>query len=233
MRYRIALRLEKLLEPFAKASGYITLPAIALDTYREYFTASLLQSLTQAGIEFDPEIEVRGAEHIPESGAFLLSGHFYLNFVFMRWLHDRGREHSVFLLLGVDDWRIVGTRQQMRVLDPGSASLLQARRRIRSDELVLAAVDYHQPHPKRVKVECAERGIFITENIFKLAYRLRRPILFFDASLEAENKIVVRIEPATSNSPFRAADEYGSYLQRALSRRSKETPPLTLLEPTA
>jgi hypothetical protein len=233
MRYRIALKLGRYFAPVAKRTGYLKQPPLALGTYHEYVTASILQSLTQCGIEFDPQIDVKGSSTIPADGAIFISGHFWLNFVFLRWLHDQQRRFSVFLLLGVDDWRIMGTREQMSTLAPEKRSLIRAKDRVRSGELVVAAIDGLRPLPNWRKLNCNARDIYVSDALLKSAERFGCPVVFFETHLDDNGEIVANVQPASSADAERTFDEYERFLLSTISARHAESFAGTILQEPA
>ena len=218
-RFRFAVVLASLLAPVLRLTGYVKMPPFALDTYREYVTATFLQSLTNDDIEFDPEIEVCGAQHLPKGGAILVSGHFYLNFVFLRWLRDQGRAPSVFLRLGVNTWRFVGTRESMPILDPDGRSLLRVRELVRSGKLVVSAIDNNEPFQDWTELNVSERPIFVSDHLFRFAEQLRCPVLFFHTCLNKKGIVVAEMVPATTLGTARTIAEFSDFMNSAFSER--------------
>src|SRR5207237_4439300 len=96
-RFFYVMRLVEILEPLMSRFSRYAIPHYALGSQREYLASTLLRSLTFNDIEFEPVVKVRGDELPVSDGAILISGHFYLNFVFFRTLFDAGRETTVFL----------------------------------------------------------------------------------------------------------------------------------------
>jgi len=218
-RFRIAGVFARLLAPISRLTGYIKMPPFALDTYSEYVTATFLQSLTNSDIEFDPNTEVHGAEHLPRGAAILVSGHFYLNFVFLRWLRDQGHSPSVFLRLGVDTWRFVGTREPMSILDPDRHSLLRVRELLRSGEIIVSAIDNNEPFQDWTKLNVSERSIFVSDRLFRFAEQLGCPVLFFYTRLGKKGTVVADIVPATTHDAARTLSEFSNFMSAALSQR--------------
>jgi hypothetical protein len=220
-RFKLALRLARWSEPLIKASGYYPMPAFASGNYREFLTAGILQSMTNHGVEFDPVIEVRGGELIPQDGAIFLSGHFYLSFVFFRWLHDRNTPHSVFLVTGTDEWRILGTKTELQRLGRGNVSLVRVRRLLSDGELVIAAIDDCNYHAKWTKLDIPEREVYISEALIKFAHRSDTPIFFFDTYFEGKYGIATDIFHVSLTSRADTVDEFTCFLSNALEKRKK------------
>ena len=217
-RFKWAIVIARLLAPLSKLTGYVKMPPFALDTYREYVTATFLQSLTSGDIEFDPVINVNGAQYLPKGGAILVSGHFYLNFVFLRWLRDQGRAPSVFLRLGVDTWRFVGTQENMSILDPDRHSLLRVRELLRSGKFVVSAIDNNEPFQDWAELGVSERALFVSDRLFRLAEQLGCPVLFFFTRLEKKGTVVTEIVPATTRNAERTLAEFSIFMSEALSQ---------------
>ena len=219
-RFKLALRLARWGGPLIKAAGYFPMPAFASGNYREFLTAGFLQSLTNRGAEFDAVIEVRGAELIPEKGAILLSGHFYLNFVFLRWLHDNERAHSVFLATGTDRWPILGTNTELKRLLPGNISLVRVKQLLSEGEIVIAAIDDCEHHPNWTKLEIAGREIYISDALIRFAERSGTPVFFFDTYFESNYKIVTEIVRPSLAEHATIVDDFEPFIRNAMNKRN-------------
>lgn len=220
-RFTCALRLVKIIEPIAGKFSYYKMPPIVLGTYREYLTAALLNSMTLHDVEFDIVLTVKGKELLIPEGAIFVSGHFYLNFIFMRWLYDIGRQPSIFLRTGTDEWRILGTKIPYEILEHKPVSLNKVKRLVSNDKIVLTAIDSTIPYLHWTKLNVTDsRDIFVNDSLIKLAERTHTPIFFFDTFFDENNNVTAIIERASSNDTQIVLDEFAKFISSALKRRN-------------
>lgn len=219
-RFENALRLSAFITPIVCKLPRYKQPDFALGTDREYVTSAVLHSLTIHNVEFDPVVYTEGAQLIPERGAIFLTGHFYLNFIFLRYLFDKGRVPNAFLLTGIDNWQLMGTRERVKILMPQKTSLLQVKTLIGSGELVLAAIDHKSLHGFwNKKLSVSEREIYVSDSLIKFAEMGNVPIFFFDTDFDEKGNVVSVIEAASSTNSSVVLDEFSDFISRALKKR--------------
>ncbi len=218
-RYIYVLKIAKTISPLAAKFSYIKVPHFALDTFREYLTAKILNSLTFHGVEFNPALKVNGAEAITSEGAIFIGAHFYLNFIFMRYLYDIGRQPTVFLLTGTDEWRILGTKVPFEIISNKPMSFNYVRHLTSKGKIVAAAIDHSLPLPGWKKLNCAETDLYVNDALIKLAERTRTPIFFFDTSIDKNDDVVLNIAKATTNDTSIVLDEFANFISLAINRR--------------
>lgn len=216
-RFVLAIEIARRISPFVHRVGGPTMPSFALGSYREFCTACLLQSITHAGIEFDPVIKIKGAEKIPTGASILVSGHFYLDFIFIRWVHDHIASPGVLLLTGLDEWRIQGTTRSMDVLLPGARSMLQVRKVLDSGRPVIGAIEYPQACGKEwTRTHLPQRELYVSTSLLTYAVRSQTPLFFFDTYFDDEGGVTAVVERITSPDPV---IDYSRFLSQALERR--------------
>lgn len=219
-RFVYALRLMKIVEPLVSKFSYYAMPSVALGTRQEYLAAALLNSMTYHNVEFDPVITVRGTDLIPPDGAIFIGGHFYLNFIFMRWLYDIGRQPTVFLLTGTDEWRIMGTKVPFEILKSEGISLIYVKHRISAGKLIAAVIDNPFPYPNWKKLNIPDVDIYVTDALIKLAERIKAPIFFFDTYFDKDDNVIANIVEASSNKTDVVLNEFSNFISSALENRS-------------
>jgi hypothetical protein len=208
--------LARLMSPLVERSGRLTMPPFALGSYREFCTSALFQSVTHEGIDFDPVIEIQGADRI-EPASILVSGHFYLNFLFIRWVNDNVARPGVFLLHRQEKWLLQGSRQPMDILLPGRSSLLRARDVLNAGRPVIGAIDAIEPSGKAwAKTAVSSRDDYASRSLLTYAIRSGTPLFFFDTFFDGSGRINAVVEPIASRDPL---GDYSRLLSEALARR--------------
>ena len=213
------MRLAKIIYPFAAKFSHLTVPHFALDTFKEYLTASILNSLTINDVEFNPVLKVKGTELITPEGAIFIGAHFYLNFIFMRHLYDIGRQPTVFLLTGTDEWRILGTKIPFEIISNKPMSLNYVRHLTSRGKIVAAVIDYNLPLPNWKKLNCSDVDLYVNDSLIKLAERTKTPVFFFDTYFDEKDNIVSSVVKTTSNETSVVLDEFADFISSAINRR--------------
>jgi hypothetical protein len=216
-RFEVACRIAKWIEPVLRRLGRPALPPLLLGSFREFSTSAFLQSLTQAGVEFDPVMNVTFIGDRPKGPSILVSGHFYLDFLFIRWVHDNIASPGVFLLTGADEWLILGTQVPMETLAPGHRSLFETRRVLGSGRPVIAAIDHFLSAGKEwERLPIDERELYASRALLKYAARANVPLFFFDTFFDGDGVRAI-VERISTDDAF---SEYSRCLSQALDRRS-------------
>jgi hypothetical protein len=218
-RFFHALRLIRIAEPFLRRLPRYRTPAHGLGSDREFLTSALLNTLSDHDVEFDADILVTGDELPADEGAILISGHFYLNFVFFRRLYDIGRQTTIFLVTPPKEWRVMGTKVPLEVLRPRAASLLQVKRRISEGRLVALAIDNFEQLPNYKKLNVPGRDVFVSDSIIKFAEKLNIPLFFFDTFFDKDNRIVVNVRKAEAKQSALVLDEFADFIAAARKKR--------------
>lgn len=221
-RFFHALRLVRLFEPLIDRLAPYSMPGIVLGTRREFTTATVLISMTLHDVEFDPEVSLTGDDLNFTGGAILITGHFYLNFVFLRKLHDIGRQPATFLDVSKDQWRLLGTNLPLEVIEPNKMSLVHLKRCLSEGKLVTVAIDNSTQLPNYKKLNVATRDVFVSDTIIKFALRSKIPIYFFDTFFDENNNIVAEIVKVNSKKTALVLDEFSQFISAALERRKQK-----------
>jgi lauroyl/myristoyl acyltransferase len=186
-------------------------PAIAL--------RALLTALTHHGGRFDPRLRTVGehliSETFDQAGRLILcSGHFAMNRVMLRWLSDRGIARAV---ISRGDYQAEDRNRNgwvwgrpgatVTTIDAGQHSaLLQARTALRSGHALLVSPETPVPRARCLPYACGAATRYLSDHIFRLAGRLRVPVLFYATRLGRDGAIDIRIEQPSVAVPVTAAD---------------------------
>ena len=109
----------------------------------------------------------------------------------------------------------------MSVIHPDQMSLFRVRELIKSDELVVAAIDHNERWENWRKVELAQKEIFVSDALFRLSERLRRPVIFLETHLDERGAVVATLAPATGCDALRSFDQFREFLRDAIEHRSQ------------
>ena len=221
-RFKLALRLSKAILPLARMAGLyepnlIRQPdLLALDGHRGFLLALAFDRMARCGLTHDLKLTVRGGEVIREGGAIILGGHFRLNYLFLRWLHDQGWKLSAVMAFHPDPPKISGTNKRLDVIPPDAWCLHRVRRHIAEGRKVGVEVDSVVGSPGRRWIELPDGKVFISDSIFRLAERARIPIYFIAARVTPDDEIVVEVVQPTGSDADATYDEFCRFLQDSL-----------------
>ena len=180
--------------------------------YRNHALQCTLDSLYNAGIEFDQTLTVQGADSIGAGGAILVSAHFGLSLLFVRWLYDHGYRVTV-VTEQQHRKTIPGTRAPIEVLEPDAMVFVRIRQRVASGGLVLVNVDSELPAERRHKIEVKYGPLYVSDNVMQFAERARIPLLYHATRVLADGEIVTRIVRPTATSAAVAFEEFCRFLR--------------------
>ncbi|HEY8562695.1 MAG TPA: hypothetical protein VIL74_20125 [Pyrinomonadaceae bacterium] len=212
----------RLLTPLAPRIPVLSPPSNALDSKVDYLWSALFMSLTHGGVEFEPKIVFRDADRNLRKGALVVSGHFFLNFFVLRWLHDNGYQQSIVSRERFDREKIVGTKNEIDIIKPTPKCLLEVRRRLKAGEVVLICIDNFAPYEGCRKFEVEDRQIYFSDVIFKFAERFDVPLIFVGTQINEQNEVeIFSARPASTKSADSAA-EFGEFIKKLLAQSGKK-----------
>lgn len=185
--------------------------------YRNAALQCTFDSLYNSGMEFDQTLAVRGADSIGEGGAILVSAHFGLSLLFVRWLYDHGYQVSV-VTEQINRKTIPGRRAPVEVLLPDEMVFVRIRQRIASGGLVLINVDSELPAERRHKIEVKYGPLYVSDNVMRFAERARIPLLYHATRVLADGEIVTRIVRPTSTNASVAFEEFCRFLREEIDQ---------------
>lgn len=211
-RFAAALKIARVSAPVLERLKILPAPPFCLNNYQGYLLSYILSSMTYQGLEFDPVITVRGAKELKNGRAIIVTGHYYLNMIFSRWLYDNDHLFSSIMLIGHDEWKIAGTKIPFEVIHPFGKSLLKIRRRLADGHFVIVPIDSSHPYPGWHKVNTADRDLFVSNDIINFASRINVPILFLKTQMNARHEIVVEIVRSKSTNNEIVFEDFCQFL---------------------
>jgi hypothetical protein len=163
-------------------------------------------------VEFDPGLSVRGADAIGAGGALLVSGHFFLNSLLVRWLFDRGHKVTSVMFDPGDRPTIVGTRVPLDVIRPDRMVLVRIRRRVAAGGVVVMALDSARPLEGGRTVETPAGPRYVSETLPRFAERAGIPILYCATRVAPDGEVVVNVVRPSSSRADVVLDEFCRFL---------------------
>lgn len=217
-RFGHAVRLSRAIQPLLRWASLYPLPPGVLDSELGHILFRTLERLTRCGIEFDPILTVHGAEALSQGGALLISGHFFLNFLFIRWLHDQRQSVNVVLLRAAERVGVLGTHDSVEIINPDAMSLIRIRRKVKAGSIVAIALDDPSPQEGRRRISLPSGTLFVSDKIFRFAERAGLPILFLATRLTSDGEIIAHVVRPSSARAAVVFDEFCQFLQAELSQ---------------
>ena len=132
----------------------------------------MLRLLTWSGVRFDPIVVAEG--DLDRSGIFV-SGHFPLNALFTRALHDRGIRPLTLKARPEMDTLTWGTDLADDAVTPSASVFVTFRHVLAEGRPVILEIDSGSVTKRTVPLDDRQ----ISTSIFELAHRLRAPLSFF------------------------------------------------------
>ncbi|HYE66490.1 MAG TPA: hypothetical protein VD966_12960 [Pyrinomonadaceae bacterium] len=115
-RFAVAQRIAKLLRPLVCRTSLFADQIQFFDDFPEVALRIVYRSMMRLNIGFDPALTVHGAEALGAGGMLILTGHFSLNGLFIRWLSDRGYRVSMVMYSPFREPKVTGTRTPLDVI---------------------------------------------------------------------------------------------------------------------
>jgi lauroyl/myristoyl acyltransferase len=194
-----------------------------VETAREIVTFHLLEALTHHGVPFDPRLCTVGLEHFEaalaqERGLLIVGLHSMLSTLALRALRDMGKEATVVAPNAV---LIPGTAVTARSIAPSFTYLLEVRRALRENQIVVAMVDRaRRPSRTAVAVPTAQGPILIVDALIQVAVRSESPIVFSATRLVGGEFVIAH--GAASSEESRSAEAvtaaFIAFLQEHVAR---------------
>ena len=207
LRFRAAFVAARCLEFFIERTRvYETRKILLHDNLRETAVDLVLDHLTRHGTEFDPILEVHGAESLSSMGhgpALVIGVHTMLSMLFVRYVYDKGLDLRI--ITAVPLYRVPGTRKPARVLIPSPALLFDVRRGFKNGETLGAMIDRLNPDRRSSQFQSAAGSLTLSNTLIRLAVRHHAHIIFIATKLDERSHVVMRLGRPRSSSV--AADD--------------------------
>lgn len=190
-RFAIAVWLADRLQPIVRRMLRHLPPRI--DGTREESLRFVCRGARRFDVELDPTLIVRGAENIGAGGAIFISGHFLLNGLFARWLHDQGHRVSAVMRFPPQQPVIMGTRLPLDVIKADELTFVRIRQRVADGGMVIVDIDDPDPSRRSHLVETRRSPRYVSEAVLKFAEHARIPLLFCATRVTTESEVLTTI----------------------------------------
>jgi lauroyl/myristoyl acyltransferase len=226
-RFQAAMLLARALEPFLRRTvQYRLQDRNGVDGPREIAANLVLRILTRKGLEFDPDIKIRGWEDLARScregrSIFLAAPHMALMLFLLRLCHDHGVS-----MLGVMTERelIYGTRVMASTIAPSPTFLVKVRNHLRRGGFVSAMLDPSEHHPRRtIEVQTDNGRLIVAPAMLKIAAACGAQVVFMEAHVEGL-RIAGTIVRAKSDSAEALTCEFAEFVTVHAAVRRGERP---------
>lgn len=217
MRFGAARRIALAMAPLLRRSAYYARRPSLLDGPREEALRMVLRTMTRAGVEFDVDLDVRGRELLPEEGVLVVSGHFLLNVMMTRWIHDAGRHFVAGLGGPREPMFVAGTRVPLDHVFSGPQVFLQLRKKLAAGAVAFITIEVAVEQEGWVAVDTVVGRRYVSPATFAYAARTGTPVLFAATHLDEGGRLVVAYERPGSNDPQGMTREFCGFLARQVA----------------
>jgi lauroyl/myristoyl acyltransferase len=196
-----------------------------VETPTEIVLYSIINELSHAGTEFEPQLRVRGLELIEVAirsgkGVLLISTRNMLGQVFVRYLAD----HCYPVLLVSPDPNVLfGGRAPVPTIAPGLKYFLAIRERLRKGEIVIATPDRGRANARRtIPVETPEGTVHFATPLIEVALNAKAEIIFMRTWIK-DKAVAVELAPSSfSEEPDTNAIalQYADFIRYHVASRS-------------
>lgn len=214
-RFAAARRIALLIAPLLRRSSYFPRRPSLLDGPREEALRMLLRSMTRARVEFVPDVEVRGYEHVSDRPVLIVSGHFLLNVTMSRLIMNSGRRFFGSLAGPREPMYYHGTTVPLDVLYVGPHIFFQLRRTLKDGNIGFVTVEVvDDPHDDWITVETVVGRRYVSPAVFSFASRTGTPLVFGATYLNPAGRLTVTYEVPREKSAEGLRDEFCRFLQK-------------------
>lgn len=200
-RYPIAARVALLLAPLVRRTRLYARRPSRLDGYREESLRLATRLLARARVPYDPDLDVRGLEQLPDGAALIVSGHFLLNGLMTRCLFDAHRTLTV--ILGTERTEptfYAGTLQTVETLIVNPSILVQIRRRLVDGGTVFIDIDSKTASRDAMEVVTAVDRRWISPSVLQLAEKIGVPVIFTAARVDGRRATITFVKPSSQQA---------------------------------
>jgi hypothetical protein len=213
-RFAVAHRIALAIAPLLRRSRYYQRRPSLLDGPREEALRILLRTMTRAGVEFNVDIDIHGRELIPESGVFMVTGHFLLNIMMTRWIYDAGRHFIPGLGGPREPMFSAGTRVPLDHVFSSPRIFARVRQKIAAGSIVFLTIEVPVPQEGWIAVETVAGTRYVSPATFTYAARTGTPVVYAATYLDERGRLCVFYELPRSEDPETMAREFYAFLQR-------------------
>ncbi|HEX9982384.1 MAG TPA: hypothetical protein VGF69_03895 [Thermoanaerobaculia bacterium] len=187
-----------------------------VETAREIVAYHLLDVLTRRGVTFDPRLRIVGLEHYEAAlarggGALCIGPHTMLSTLALRALWDLGQETVV---IAPQDVPIPGTTESFRAIVPSFTFLLEVRRTLMANGLIIAMVDRAELARKaHLEVMTTQGTLVIADALIHLAVRAQTSMVFTAARIDGPEVVLTHVPAPEGASADAITEAFITFLQ--------------------
>jgi hypothetical protein len=217
-RFGAARRIAFAIAPVLRRTRYFQRRPSLLDGPREEALRIVLRTMTRAGVEFDPELEIRGRELVANGSAMIVSGHFLLNIAMSRWIFESGHRFTVGLGGPREPIFYFGTRAPLHHCFAGPQMFVQLRDAIRNGDSAFLTIEVAEPEEGLVGFDTVAGRRYLSPAAFAFALRTHTPVVFAATYLNREGRLQVTYEAPSSTDAEGITAEFCEFLQRHVAQ---------------
>ncbi|HYE73416.1 MAG TPA: hypothetical protein VEF04_08795 [Blastocatellia bacterium] len=210
-RFPLAQRFARVFQSLLRRTSQYTNRDTQLDGYCEEALRLTLYTMKRLDVEYDPHITVLGAEAI-KRGSLIISLHFYLNPLFVRWLMDAGYQVSQVAASIPDQPKYAGSQLPGDALKSDAKVFFGIRRRVAAGGVVVIYLDHPRPLNNGRIVETPVGPRYVSDAALKFAERFQIPVLFCSTRMTEQGQIVTRVIRPSSHHAAGLLDEYCNFV---------------------
>lgn len=197
-------------------------PFYVADGPHEIALWKLIVAAGEAGLEFDPVLEIEGLHHFEaafaaDRGVLAVGPHASLTYLIVRHMHSGGRDPVV--VTASPDHVVAGMRRPPRTIAAGRLLLAESVRHLRAGDLVCAMLDRPDPAEATFTVETCRGPIHVADPLLRCALSARARILFCDARLARGRARAAFAAPARADSLEGVSADFAAFLQARMRAR--------------
>jgi hypothetical protein len=225
-RFPAAVLLARLLVPVVRMTEMFRVRRTAVvETPVEIVLYAILNALTRAGTEFDPQVQISGSELIESSvrsgkGVLLIGTRTMLGHAFLRCLSDRG--YSISLVSPVP-CLLFGSKAFVPTISPGLKYFFEVREHLRRAEIVVATPDRGRARRARtMSVKTREGTVHFATPLIEVAINAKADVIFMRTWLK-DDVINVELSPSSWSDDPGAHDiafRYAELVRRHVAARA-------------
>lgn len=213
-RFPVALGAARVLAPIVSRTMLYRHRVSRQDGPGEESLRLVLRAMVRLGVPFDPVVDVDGASLVPDGPALFVSGHFMLNVLLSRWLHDRGEPVTIIHWRPPAGLRIIGTGTAIDALDVTPQVLLRIRGRLAEGRKVIVDVDGPDPASGQA-LALPNDTVYVSDRVFRLAETLGVPVRFFFTHIVDGRPRITFVRPSSPEAATAVREFRAFYLTAA------------------
>jgi hypothetical protein len=217
-RFAAARRIALMIAPLLRRSRYFPRRPSLLDGPREEALRMVLRSMTRARVLFNPDIEVRGYEHLADRPVLIVSAHFLLNVTMSRLILESGRRFVACLAGPREPMYYLGTETPLHHIFVTPRLFVQLRQTLGDGHVAFLIPEVMDTPPDSTDdwrvVDTVVGPRHVSPAVFAFASRTRTPVVFGATYLNPEGRLTITYEQPQAQDSEGLRDEYCRFLQK-------------------